>query len=411
MFVSAIAEFPVTKTGIEAYQGTIPAVDTVTTAAVDESGHLILTRADLTTVDAGSVVGPAGPQGETGPTGATGPQGPQGEIGPQGVQGIQGEAGPNSVSTSTGTTLTGVLAGDGSKIKLATAADLPVVDAGGYFAGLDAESVIQELALNSRGVPVADVTLDGAWKDGATVDAGADTITFAAGHGLVDTDAIEFRANTGALPGGISDYLSGASRSGLDGWYCNVHSGSGNVFKLTNTPGTTTPIDITSAGTAGWQWRKAGAALITVAGIDLDAHKEYSILMLVSMVRRSDASNTAGLHFQKTGGGDHYITGVGVAPNSSVVILGLYGTRKYSLASSTLRLIRMSSTMHAVAHVGTGNNTDDRTTWTANTIINAGGIGISAAAANITSLDIGPTSAARAHLRNGSRIIVIRRGA
>ena len=52
-------------------------------------------------IDLGSVVGPQGPQGATGATGATG---------------AQGNPGPNSVGTSTSTTINGVLAGNGSKV-------------------------------------------------------------------------------------------------------------------------------------------------------------------------------------------------------------------------------------------------------------------------------------------------------
>ena len=64
VFVSMSAEFPVTKIGIEGLAGIVPPVDTITTAEVDpETGHLILTRADLTTIDAGSVIGPIGPDG------------------------------------------------------------------------------------------------------------------------------------------------------------------------------------------------------------------------------------------------------------------------------------------------------------------------------------------------------------
>lgn len=69
-----------------------------------------------------SLVGPQGPQGEQGiqgpqgeqgiqgETGATGPQGPQGETGPQ------GEPGPNEVTTSTDTNITGLLKGSGGKV-------------------------------------------------------------------------------------------------------------------------------------------------------------------------------------------------------------------------------------------------------------------------------------------------------
>lgn len=52
-------------------------------------------------IDLGSVVGPQGPQGATGATGATG---------------APGAAGPNQVTSSTNTTLNGVLQGNGSKV-------------------------------------------------------------------------------------------------------------------------------------------------------------------------------------------------------------------------------------------------------------------------------------------------------
>ena len=93
----------------------------VSSATVNGSGHLIITKTDSTTVDAGSVIGPKGDQGATGATGATGAKGDQGVsvyqatvdgdgnlqitlddatqinagsvIGPMGPQGVQGPAG------------------------------------------------------------------------------------------------------------------------------------------------------------------------------------------------------------------------------------------------------------------------------------------------------------------------------
>lgn len=56
----------------------------------------------MPTIDLGSVVGPQGEQGNTG------------------AQGPQGVAGPSLISTSTQTTLTGVLAGDGSVVGVRT---------------------------------------------------------------------------------------------------------------------------------------------------------------------------------------------------------------------------------------------------------------------------------------------------
>jgi hypothetical protein len=55
----------------------------------------------------------------------------------------QGDAG--TINTSTNTDITGVIAGDGTNIKAATAAELPVADAGGYITGdKNTENAIQE---------------------------------------------------------------------------------------------------------------------------------------------------------------------------------------------------------------------------------------------------------------------------
>ena len=50
----------------------------ISTAAVDGSGRLIITKTDSSTVDAGSVIGPQGSQGATGNTGAPGAKGDRG---------------------------------------------------------------------------------------------------------------------------------------------------------------------------------------------------------------------------------------------------------------------------------------------------------------------------------------------
>jgi len=92
----------------------------ISSAVVNGSGRLIITKTDSSTVDAGSVVGPQGQQGTTGNTGAPGAKGDQGisvaqavvdsgnliitlddasqlnagsVVGPQGPQGSQGPAG------------------------------------------------------------------------------------------------------------------------------------------------------------------------------------------------------------------------------------------------------------------------------------------------------------------------------
>ena len=64
--------------------------------------------------------GATGAQGPQGQPGATGAQGPQGQPGATGATGPQGAAGPNSVGATTATTLSGLLAGDGELVSVAT---------------------------------------------------------------------------------------------------------------------------------------------------------------------------------------------------------------------------------------------------------------------------------------------------
>jgi len=108
-------------TGIKGDTGTTGADGVgISTAEVNGTGRLIITKTDSSTVDAGNVVGPQGPQGSTGNTGATGAKGDRGisvaqavvdngnliitlddasqldaggVVGAQGPQGVQGPAG------------------------------------------------------------------------------------------------------------------------------------------------------------------------------------------------------------------------------------------------------------------------------------------------------------------------------
>ena len=71
----------------------------VSGAGVNNSGHLILTMSNGSTVDAGYVVGPTG---VTGATGATGPAGPAGATGTAGAAGPTGASGPQGPAGSSG---------------------------------------------------------------------------------------------------------------------------------------------------------------------------------------------------------------------------------------------------------------------------------------------------------------------
>ena len=66
----------------------------IQSAAINDSGHLILTLTDGTTLDAGVAKGAQGPKGDTGDTGPQGPKGDTGGTGPQGPKGDTGDTGP-----------------------------------------------------------------------------------------------------------------------------------------------------------------------------------------------------------------------------------------------------------------------------------------------------------------------------
>lgn len=68
---------------------------------VSDEGKLIFTLTDGSTVDLGSVIGPAGPKGETGPAGPTGPAGAKGDTGAAGASILSIEKTAQSGTTST----------------------------------------------------------------------------------------------------------------------------------------------------------------------------------------------------------------------------------------------------------------------------------------------------------------------
>ena len=106
--------------------------------------------------------GPQGPKGDPGDTGPQGPQGDPGETGPQGPKGDtgetgpQGDPGPNTVSATTSTNLTGLLKGNGSTVSTATAGTDYVVPATlDDYATLDSNSKVTAEQASARIVSVA----------------------------------------------------------------------------------------------------------------------------------------------------------------------------------------------------------------------------------------------------------------
>jgi collagen type VII alpha len=96
------------NTGPQGIQGETgsqgPSGLTVTGAAVNGSGRLIVTRSDSSIIDAGLVIGPKGDTGATGATGAQGVQGATGAVGPQGLKGDTGDTGATGPTGSAGPT-------------------------------------------------------------------------------------------------------------------------------------------------------------------------------------------------------------------------------------------------------------------------------------------------------------------
>jgi len=143
----------------------------------------------------GTGSGSVGPMGPTGPTGATG------------AAGSNGAAGPNIVTTSTSTTITGLLKGNGSNVGLAVAGTdymLPTSNITGTAAGLSAASalpngttVTTQSTSDTSGQAASDefvaaaITASGGAAPGAYLQTGASgsqTMVIPAAGGLFETE-------------------------------------------------------------------------------------------------------------------------------------------------------------------------------------------------------------------------------
>ncbi len=76
----------------------------------------IYIKGELLSTSGNGTAGPPGPQGEKGDTGDNGTQGNQGIQGISGTNGTDGSPGPNLINSSTNTTFTGILTGNGSVV-------------------------------------------------------------------------------------------------------------------------------------------------------------------------------------------------------------------------------------------------------------------------------------------------------
>jgi hypothetical protein len=106
-----------------------PAGVSVSSASVNNLGHLLVIKSDGTTLDAGSVVGPKGDQGIQGIQGIQGLKGDTGDRGDQGIQGVKGDTGAQGIKGDTGVGVSAATV-NGSGHLIITKTDSTTIDAG-----------------------------------------------------------------------------------------------------------------------------------------------------------------------------------------------------------------------------------------------------------------------------------------
>jgi hypothetical protein len=117
-----------------------PAGVAVTSASVNNLGHLLVVKSDGTTLDAGSVVGAKGDQGIQGIQGIQGLKGDTGNRGDQGIQGIQGIQGLKGDQGDVGVGVSAASV-NGSGHLIITKTDSSTVDAGNVVGPQGAQGI------------------------------------------------------------------------------------------------------------------------------------------------------------------------------------------------------------------------------------------------------------------------------
>jgi hypothetical protein len=252
--------------------------------------------------------------------------------------------------------------------------------------------------LGQLGKLVSDTTYNSAWITGTpTADAGTDYITLT-GHGLVNGDAVEFDTNAGALPGGISAYNADT----IGGFYYNVINVSGDTFQITATPGDSTPVDITSAGTSGWRIRKADVTMVWPT-LDLDVEFEYDIYTMGQYVIKTAGGNTfyvetAGL----TGSKFHSNLAWDTAYGSLATAIN----KKYSFITTHIDVKKLATGLIRVKLFHSGPMSNDKS---AQTYVNDECTAfITYTSGNLTGLKRWSNDPASMNFRNGTRVLVYR---
>jgi len=284
-------------------------------AIVNGSGHLILTKTDSTTIDAGSVVGPQGPAGATGATGAvgatgaTGPAGAKGDTGAQGVKGdtgavgATGATGPAGVKGDTGaagpTGAKGDTGATGAKGDTGIGIFNAVVNQSGNLtitltdaSTINAGSVVGPQGPTGatgpagRSIAASGVTVDDSGYLQVTL---TDGVTINAGHVVGPQGATGATGATG--PKGDTGATGAKGDTGTAGtsYTVNSKSGSVNIYGLANTSQPGYDLEVDKAN------KLATARNITLSGkvtglASFDGSANISITTALNSVTTSDIS-------------------------------------------------------------------------------------------------------------------------
>ena len=296
-------------------------------------------------------------------------------------------------------TANGVAGLDGAGLVLP--ANLPINVASGV-APLDANSKLP-LANSLHGQVVSDQSFNASWITGTLTSDGVNTFTLN-GHGLAVGDPVEFDANGGILPTGITQY----NNDSIGGTYYNVATITANTFTVTATVGSVTPMALITTGSGTIRVRKAGLSAFTITGLNLQNDIEYEIYFRYSFAKKTTSGEY--IYYRPNSDSSQKIySQIGYANNIIWDCGNASTTKKYSNINSIVRLRRNTASKAYGFIESTGSQTDDKSTGiTAITPITNNAFCCDNLAAEITSIYVG-TNVGAALIRNGAEAIIVRR--
>jgi hypothetical protein len=241
-----------------------------------------------------------------------------------------------------------------------------------------------------------------------SVDPSTNIFETTTAHGLSVGAPLEFWANGGEVPGGLESYDAASDGVGL---YYNVATVPDTThFTVTATVGSTTPLDITSAGNGAWRVRNAGFNSFDITGLNLKADGAYDVDIILQgvLMNSTGTSICARLNNDSTALYNQSYTD---AWTVNGLTMRTAQTKKYGLSATNIRLVRVSDTS-AVGNITTsGRMSDDKSTAislisrNSQTYPNFYVTGLSA---EVTSIRVYVISGATGLIRNGVLAIVRR---